>query len=603
MLDTFRNSAKGTAGKVIVGLIVITFVLFGAESIISIAGNSAPATVNGEDISEVEYQRLLSTRQQELTEQFGAEMAAQLANSPFLQEEIIESLISQSLQSQLASELKFDASEEQILKTFADIPAFQIDGQFDQDRYLNVLAANGFNHQSFMAAQRNATALSQMQAGIANSAFAVEKAVQRYAELYGQQRSFAYKTFNASDYADSVELSSDEVESYYLENESQYLSEEQVKVNYLVVDFSELVEQQTVTDSELQSAYDSYVASLSADELREISHILFSDGDDNLAEANTVLDRLTAGEDFRDLAAELSDDPGSAEFGGSLGELIPDVYVSEFYDAAVALKSVGELSAPVETQYGIHIIRLDNISAIEPDSLESKRDELVASIKDRKARDEMLQVESQLSDAAFSTDSLEEVASSFQVEVMTSDWISRINSDGVFAQSSVLSEAFSEQVVVDGLISKVVRLQDNSLMALQLNDHAPEAVKPLEEVAEEVESALVAEKASELMVADLESISAADSDDWIVVENAGRDLQEHPAEVVAKAFELAEAQVGKTEGTETAYAVVVNDIITPELSDDVLTPAQLFADNIGGGTQYQIMYNQSRNQADITIRR
>jgi peptidyl-prolyl cis-trans isomerase D len=603
MLDTLRNSARGTAGKVIVGLIVITFVLFGAESIISIAGNASPATVNGEDISEIEYQRLLSTRQQELTEQFGAEMAAQLANSPFLQEEIIESLISQSLQAQLADNLKFDASEDQILKTFADIPAFQIDGQFDQDRYLNVLAANGFNHQSFIAAQRNATALTQMQAGIANSAFAIEKSVGRYAALYGQQRSFSYKAFNASDYAADVQLSDDELQNYYLENETQYLSDEQVKVDYLVVDFDAIVEQQVVTETELQSAYDSYVASLSADEVREISHILFADGDDNLAEANAALDRLAAGEDFSELAAELSDDPGSAEFGGSLGELIPDVYVSEFYDAAVALSEVGELSTPVETQYGVHIIRLDDIAAIEADSLEQKREDLTASIKDRKARDEMLQVEAQLSDAAFSTDTIEAVAESFQTEVQTTDWFSRITAEGVFTQSSVLAEAFSEQVIADGLISNVVRLADNSLIALQMNDHAPEAVQPFDAVAEDVRTALTAVKATELMQADLESTTSLSGDGWVSVESAGRDLQDHPAEVVAKAFELAETQVGTTSGTETAYAVIVSDILTTEPSEVNLAEARLFADNIGGGTQYQIMYNQSRNLADITIRR
>ena len=130
MLDVFRNSAKGTAGKVIVGLIVITFVLFGAESIISIAGNSAPANVNGDDISERDYQRLLSSRQNELTQQFGAEMAAQLANSSFLKDEIIESLVSQKLQAQLTESLKFGISEEQVLETLTDIPAFQLEGQF-----------------------------------------------------------------------------------------------------------------------------------------------------------------------------------------------------------------------------------------------------------------------------------------------------------------------------------------------------------------------------------------------------------------------------------------------------------------------------------------
>ncbi len=605
MLDVFRNSAKGTAGKVIVGLIVITFVLFGAESIISIAGNNAPATVNGEDVSELDYQRLLNSRQQELTNQFGAEVAAQLANSPFLKDEIVETLISQTLQSQLASNLEFDASEEQVLKSFANIPAFQIDGVFNQDQYQNILAANGFNHQSFVAAQKAQTALTQLQAGIADSAFVVDKMVNRYAQLDAQQRTVRYKEFSSSEFIEMVELSDDELNAYYQENEALFMSEEQVKLQYFSVTLESLATDMVVSDNEIQAAYDSYVASLSTQETREISHILFADGDDKQAQAQAALERLANGESFADLATELSDDPGSAEFGGSLGVLLPDVYVSEFYDAAAALQSEGDISEPVETQYGVHLIRLDALDTVQPESLETKRAELIETIKQRKAQDEMILVQSQLSDEAFSTDVLADVAQSFQVDLQQSGWLTRNSDQAPFTEPAVVEAAFAAQVINDGLISDVVRLSNGDLVVMQKLDYAPEAVKPFDEVKDQVVATLTAEKASELMQQELAGIVAEKrvSDDWLTVENITRDNSDVPGEVISIAFATAVGDVNITDGTKTAYAVTVVDLKNPEPDSDSLASAEDFATRASGSLQYQMLYNQARTSAKVTVRR
>lgn len=610
MLDALRNSARGTTGKVIVGLIVITFTLFGAESIISIAGNSAPATVNGEDISDVEYQRLLSRRQQELTSQFGAEAAAQLINSSFVTEEIIESLISQELQSQLADKLSFDASEGQVVQSFADIPAFQIDGEFNQDRYLNVLAASGFTHQSFVAAQKEQTALVQFQSGVANSAFVVDKAMDRYARLTAQQRDIQYKAFEADNYIDLVELSDDELRAYYAENEQQFLSEESVKVRYLMITLESLMAQQSVTDQEIQSEYDSYVAALNEENVREISHILFADGDNRLAEAEAALARVEQGENFADLASELSDDPGSAEFGGSLGELLPDVYVDAFYDAAIELSEVGAVSEPVETQYGVHLIRLDGLSTTEPDPLSELRDQLVADIQERKAREELLLVESQLSDAAFSTDEIETVADLFQTDINETDWLTRSTVEAPFDNAEALEQAFSAQVIEDGLISSVVRLEDGDLLAMQKADYAPEAVRAFDMVEEEVRTILTAQKAEQLMRSDMDQLVESQQiqgDGWETAEAVTRSNTDLPQAVVSTAFTLAKpegsAVLGVSNGESTAYVVALLAVDAVEPNEQQRELASSTVESGIGGSQYQIIYNQARNNADITVRR
>lgn len=609
MLDTLRNSARGTTGKVIVGLIVITFTLFGAESIISIAGNTAPATVNGEDVSELDYQRLLNNRQQELTSQFGAEAAAQLINSPFIQDEILESLISQTLQSQMATQLEFDASEEQVLKTLADIPAFQIDGQFDQNRYQNVLSANGFNHQSFVLAQRQQTALTQFQAGIANTAFVIDKSVERIAALEAQTREIEYKSFNASDFTSRVELTEEDINDYYVENESNYLTEEQVKLDYILITLDSIADQQSINESELQAAYDSYVASLGGQESREISHILFADGDTQ-AEANAALARLAAGESFADLAVELSDDPGSAEFGGSLGELIPDVYVQEFYDAAVLLQNEGDVTDLVETQYGIHLIRLDSVSRVVADSLESKREELTAEVADRKARDELVVIESELADLSFASDTIKEVAEAFQADVAQSDWVTRSTTEGLFANPQAQQEAFSAPVVDDNLLSAVVRLASGDLLVMQKSEYEPESVQPLEDVRDQAVASLTDIRAIELMNAEIDTIvetQTVSGEGWESVSTLTRRDSSVPAQVVAKSFEMAVGasgvQLAKVESGDTSYLVALKGVTNTERTAEQLEDATSFATSSIGGTDYQVVYNVSRDAADIKTRR
>ncbi len=608
MLEVFRNSAKGTAGKVIVGLIVLTFVLFGAQSIVSIAGNTAPATVNGDDVSIMDYQRLLSARQQELASQYGAELAAQLANSDFLKNDVLENLISQTLQSQLSHDLEFSVSDEQILNTFNEIQAFQSDGKFDQDTYLGVLAMNGFTHQTFMAAQKSQSELTQLQSGVSDTAFVIDAIADQYAALDAQLRTVQYKTFNADDFKSLVELTDDEVNEYYEVNQAQFLSEERVQVKYLVVTVEEMTEDQVVTDDEIQSAYDSYLAELAQQETREISHILFAEGD-NEDNAKTALARLEAGESFADLAIELSDDPGSAEFGGSLGVLVPDVYVPEFYDAAIALVDVGEVSELVETQYGVHLIRLDALDSPEAVAFEDKKEELVADLKLQKAEEEMLLVQTQLADEAFAADDIVTVAASFETTVDESEWFTRTDGDGYFADSSVVVAAFSDQVVRDGMISDVVKLNDGTLIAMQKVDYQPEDIQPLEEVMDQVTETLTNQRSVELMSEALKSELAekdTDSDGWSEVVEMTRSDSSVPTAVRTKAFEMPKPSEGKTfaevESDSVAYIIALEAVSEPAAEDLDAESSLAFMEQSSGAYQYQMLYNIVREAADVTIR-
>ncbi|MDB9894947.1 SurA N-terminal domain-containing protein [Reinekea forsetii] len=609
MLQAFRNSAKGKVGKIIVGLIVITFVFFGAESIISIAGNSAPATVNGDDISENDYQRLLNSRQQELTSQYGADIGSQLANSPFLRQEVLNILINQKLQAQLTQDLKFEVSDDQVLKTLTEVPAFQLNGKFDQDLYLNLLSANGFNHKSFIASQRAQAALTQMQSGLVNSAFVNEKSVARYASLDAQQRKVAYRTLSAADYLASVAPSTHDLQAYYNENQDQFLSEERVKVKVVRVAMANMIADALVTDDEIDSAYQSYLAALASNEQRTVSHILFADGADNAAEAQSALARLAAGEAFADLATELSDDPGSAEFGGSLGELIPDVYVAEFYNAALSLSQEGDVSDLVTTEYGVHLIQLDSLSTAQAASLADQTAELTALLKERKARDEMILVAADLADDAFASDDIADVALNFQTDVIETDWLTRSSDDELMAEDGFAAAVFSPTVVDDGMISSVVKTAAGDLIVVQKLDYQGEAVKPFVEVETDIRTLVADRMATELMsaaLADILASTVALDDNWTDPELIDRNATGLPDNVVEKAFTLPAPvnglSVATLEDGDLAYVIAVTEVVDTSPSETQQLAAKKFATTFAGSAQYQVLFNQVREAADISIR-
>ncbi|MDN3649626.1 SurA N-terminal domain-containing protein [Reinekea marina] len=607
MLDTFRNSAKGTPGKIIVGLVVITFVLFGAESIMSIAGNSSPATVNGQDISEAEYQIMLNTRQQELAQQYGAEAAAQLSNSPFLRNQVVSNLVNQEIQSQLASNMGFEISEQQILESLGSVEAFQVNGVFDQNTYLRVLSSSGYTHQTFIAREQKSNALSQFQAGVFGSAFNIEESALQLAKLDKQMRDVAYKTFVAADFESDVELTDEEIQTFYDENSNLFMSEEKVKLKYVVLSKESIAEQAIVTDEDLQSAYESYVASVSSSSEREISHILFAEKEDNQAAAQSALDRLNEGEDFSAMAKELSDDPGSAEFGGSLGVLVDGVFVAEFNEAASALTEAGQLSGLVETQYGTHIIRLDSIKSEQAKPFAEMKADLEADVRDRKARDELILLESQLADEAYANDNIEDVASAFFVDVQNTDWLTRSTVNPLMSESAFQAIAFSDQVTVDGVISDVATLANGDLVVVQKSDYVAEQVEPLESVKETIVAQLTAEKSVELMAAAAESAASegADISAWTLANGIDRNQSDLPVDVVETAFSLPKPETisfgSAVQGNE-AYAVAVTNVIDGEVTEADIASAASWLEQASSNSQYQVVFNAARAAADIKVR-
>lgn len=613
MLQFFRNAAKGVTGKIIVAVIVVAFAFFGAESIVGIVNSSDPIEVNGEGISDVQVQRLVQERQQQLIQQLGENATPELLNSSFIRQSVVNALVNEEIQRQATVDLGLTVSEEEVNQSIVSIGAFQSNGRFDEEAFRRYISMNGFTPTTFRNQLSSQIRLEQMQAGLVQTAFELERDVERSAALENQRREVTFRRYNAEDFLDQVEVTGEDVQAYYDANSDQFLNPEQVQVRYVVLNQSDLIPDMVVTESDIEAQYDRYVAETESQSLREVAHILFAEGDDTMAEAEDALARLEAGESFADLARELSDDPGSSLDGGFLGELSEGLYVDEFYDAGMQLENEGEISDPVQTEFGVHLIRLETLEQAEVEPLDDVRDTLEQAVRERKAREEFGLLETEMADVAFQSEQVEEVADTFNADVQTSDWINRSSTSGIAASASFVTAAFSNTVVDDGLISDVVRLENGGLAVMQLEAYEPEQVQPLENVRDQIVEILTNQQATELAeqaatddLAQVRSAGAVTDERWADPVLIDRDNSELPSNLVQFSFTLprpsdAGLTVERFTAGETVYLVAVLSVTEGEVTDDVRQTVGDYLAQRTGQADYQSFFNALRTSADVQI--
>lgn len=613
MLQYFRNAAKGMTGKIIVAVIVVAFAFFGAESIVGIVNSSDPIEVNGEGISDVQVQRLVQERQQQLIQQLGENATPELLNSSFIRQSVVNALVNEEIQRQATVDLGLTVSEEEVNQSIVSIGAFQSNGRFDEEAFRRYITMNGFTPTTFRSQLSSQIRLEQMQAGLVQTAFELDRDVERSAALENQRREVTYRRYNAEDFLDQVEVTEEDVQAYYDANSDQFLNPEQVQVRYVVLNQSDLIPDMVVTESDIEAQYDRYVAETESQSLREVAHILFAEGDNAMAEAEDALARLEAGESFADLARELSDDPGSSLDGGFLGELSEGLYVDEFYDAGMQLEREGEVSDPVQTEFGVHLIRLETLEQADVEPLEAVRDTLEQAVRERKAREEFGLLETEMADVAFQSEQVEEVAETFNADVQTSDWINRDSTSGIAASASFVTAAFSDTVVDDGLISDVVRLENGGLAVMQLEAYEPEQVQPLENVRDQIVEILTNEQATELAeqaatddLAQVRSAGAVTDERWAEPMVIDRENSELPSNLVQFSFTLPRPSddgltVERFTAGDTVYLVAVLSVTEGEVTDDVRQTVGEYLAQRTGQADYQSFFNALRTSADVQI--
>ncbi|WP_428240371.1 SurA N-terminal domain-containing protein [Gynuella sp.] len=624
MLQYFRSNAKGMLGKIIVSAIVVVFVLWGAESIVSISSSSgAPVTVNGVKISESQIQRLTNMQQMRLQQQFGAD-ATSLFDNGFIRNSVVQSLVQQQIELTAATDAGLAVSDEEVSKTIYSIPGFQKDGKFDKSTFERAAGQAGFSAQEYLAQVRQQIMANQLKAGISDTAFSLSNEVKVASELENQKRTFSYLTLKAADLKSEVNYTDDDLEFYYQEHKEEFVTEDQVDVNYVVLTEQSVADEVSVSEEELKQAYEKYVKAQQDNVSKNVSHILITDdtntdGKSAKEFAEELKKRIDAGEDFATLAKEYSQDPGSAENGGSLGVMMKGAFVPEFEKAAEQLTAAGQVTEPVKTDFGYHLIKLDSIKTADVESFDSEKEKLRADLVNEKVQDQLLTLKEEISNIAFSSVGLDEIATTYNLEVKDSGLFSRATSSGIFTQQNAQDAAFSDQVVNQNENSEVISLSDGSLAVMALKQFVAGDYQPLEAVKEQIVESVVTEKSKELASKrskeivtalkegkDLASINVDMS--WTEVADSGRDNSEVSKPIVDKAFEMAKPEAeGNTYasldlGTGDTAVVRLESVVQGSEEDSSEDSVGNFLDSIYSESAYQGWMADKTAEADVKIK-
>ena len=559
MLQKLRDQTQGLVFKVLVGIIIFVLAIFGFGAFnLFITTDPAIASVNGDDITQAMLAAEADRERRRMAAQFGADFDANLIDPLRLQNVVLDQLIGRMLLQQAAADLGIGASEKQISNRITSNPIFLIDNKFEETNYRRVVQFMGYNPKSFLEVTKEQIALQQLRSGIIDSAFLTDWELRQHARILNQRRDLAYLAFTHDAFADRIEVNDEAIALRYEENQLQYLTEENVDVTYVELISSDLINDPAivVTEEDIRDTYETDKAAAPDEERRNSRHILLQVNDlrsaeDAQAQLMVLRDRIEAGESFAELAQEHSEDIASAAAGGELGAVAAGVFDAD-YDRVLWVLNEGELSQPVQTELGYHLIKLESIEITKYPTF----DELRGEIEDRLRRIQANQLFTdrirELDNLAFEQpESLTGISEALALEIKHAQGISRTTGSGIFGNVQLREAIFSDEVLLKGYNSGAVEYIENRAVVARVgNRHESEPI-PLEEVSEEIKSVIVAELArAEIDVAHtaaLARIKAGESvaevaDDhglqWRTVELARRTQPGVPREVLQRAFSL-----------------------------------------------------------------
>ncbi|QAY88898.1 SurA N-terminal domain-containing protein [Pseudomonas sp. ACM7] len=497
MLQNIRDNSQGWIAKTIIGVIVALMALTGFDAIFKATTHSNDAAkVNGEEISQNELSQAVDMQRRQLMQQLGKDFDASLLDEKMLRESALKGLIDRKLLLQGAENSKFAFSEAALDQVILQTPEFQVDGKFSPERFDQVVRQLGYSRMQFRQMLAQEMLIGQMRAGLAGSGFVTDAQVLAFARLEKQTRDFA--SLNVKVDPAAVKLTDDEVKAYYDEHAKEFMTPDQVVIDYLELKKASFFDQVSVKDEDLQAAYQKETANLS--EQRRAAHILI-EVNDKVTEAQAkakieeIQARLAKGEKFEALAKEFSQDPGSANNGGDLGFAGPGVYDPAFETALYALAK-DQVSAPVRTDFGFHLIKLLGVEAPEVPTLASLKDKLTRELKTQQVEQRFVEATKQLEDSSFESSDLAQPAQDLKLTVHTSKPFGREGGEGVAANRAVVTAAFSPEVLDEGANSTAIELDPETVIVLRAKEHLKPAQLPLESVAASIRVQLAKEHAS-----------------------------------------------------------------------------------------------------------
>lgn len=583
-MEAFRELVKGWLGKAFLVLLMVPFAIVGIEQYVTGGGEKVAATVNGTNIFQAEVDRQVDRQKQRILAQMGPNADPSMLDASRLRKEVMEGLVTNELLSQQAASNGYLVSEASVLKEIAEVPDFQENGKFSRKLYEEVLRQNDENPRTFVDSARKRLGYSLLAEGIGQSGIVSTPELQRLSALEKQKRDIHFAMVPAARFLANLSVSDVEIKKYYDSHPERFMMPETVTLEYLTLGRADFLNAATPTEADLQALYGQKVAAARSSEQRGAQHILVSVDDktkdaDALKKIREIEKRARAGEDFGKLAREFSQDPGSVANGGDLGLAARGMFAPEFDKALFSMKR-GEISEPVKTQYGYHLIKLNSIELPETPAFATLKPELEQQAKEAKAEELFAEAVEKLDAAVYEASDLKEPAEKFKRPILETPPFGRSGGSGIAAERKVLDAAFSEDLVKEGRNSQGIYLADGGVAWIRVKQHKPAAKRPLAEVTGEVRNQVMIDKAGEKAKqvatsvtkalasgSSLEQVATSNGLSWQHLPDATRRTQVPMPDVLRVAYRLPQPAVGKISadsfGVGSSFVVVAVSKVVP----------------------------------------
>ncbi|MGH8460957.1 MAG: SurA N-terminal domain-containing protein [Stenotrophobium sp.] len=515
MLQSIRDSLDGWVVWLIVGIIVVPFAFWGIESFRTGGGDPVVAKVGSQDITQSQFRNSYEQRYQQLVQMMGDKFRPDMIDQTRFRASVLADMTQESMMQQYVRKQGYYAGDAALYNYLSAIPAFQDNGKFTDNAYKSALSQRGLTPERFEAQLRDSLEIDQLRDAVVDTAFINEAAIAQAYRLDNEQRSLAYAVFDYKKYLAGISISDDQVKLRYETDKLKFMAPERVKLSYLELSMNDMTKADAPKQDVLKVIYDAEKDSMfTTPEQRRARHILVAFGADKAAakaKIEAIAAKLKNGADFAELAKQDSDDTGSKSKGGELGWIQRGQMVAPFDKALFALKS-GETSSPVESEFGWHLIQLEEVRAktVKPFDDAGVQQQLVNVYQQRELQKRFQEQSEKLEQLVFENPaSLDVAAKALNLKVQTTDWITHDGGTGIAANAAVKQVAFAKETLSDGDNSKPISLSPGDVVVIRKADYEAPRQKTLQEVTDSIRTTLKDEAARAKAAVDAQQMAAA----------------------------------------------------------------------------------------------
>jgi len=493
MLQKIRDKSSGWVAGIIVGLLVLTFALFGINSYFGGGSEPVVAIVNDTEIKSTQFQRAFYNIRQQVQNLMGQSIPA---DDPVFKKEALNRLIDTELINQTTTGYGLRVSDQRVYEAINSLEMFRDGDRFDPALYQRTLLTLGMTETAFEQQMRYDMMSEQLQSAISESAFTIADEVDRVAKLKNQTRDFDYSIISVRSYMDAIETPDSDIAAYYEANKTDFVQSEQIKISYIDLTVDKVAEQIQLSEDDAENYFNANKFNYSIPERRQIWQAKIKiptefEGDAEAAakeKADEFAGVFRTNTDFVQIAEQHSSAP-DAEILVTLsesGEMKKGVLKAEIDEVLFSMTN-DDVSEPIRSGDAFHVIKLIDVMQAEQKEFADVRDQVEKDLRRERAQRKYFDLAEQIAALTYEhPETLQFAADATELEIQESGYFSRESGEGLTAEPKIVAASFNEEVLINQNNSEPVELDPERMVVVRVSDRKPEGTKPLNEVRDQI---------------------------------------------------------------------------------------------------------------------